>query len=301
MTARSVSMAAPFRWLMKAVDAGRKQPRALFGGFALLLAIGMIPSVVQLVAQAAFPASTGLLLAVYGLVIGLSLVLLPPLSGAAFRLMHDCETGRPAQATDLFNGYRDRAFAIRMILTSLLMMLGYVAVLTLLFTVVPGKEFFTEMLLRAAATPPGGQPDMTNMPSLPPSFLLWLLAATALMVVLANAYMLAFAQAALGGHGPLDSVGGGFVGTARNLLPLVGFFLVAMIVGFVLILIFAVVVALVAGLLGMISPLLAMAVLVPLYLALMLVMYVVMFGFYYQAWREMFGEPAAMPADALEV
>lgn len=299
MTARSVSMAAPFRWLMKALDAGRRQPRALFGGFALLLAVGMVPSVLQLAAQALLPASPGLLMVIYGAVIGLSLVLMPPLSGAAFRLLHDCEAGRPAAATDIFNGYRDRAFAVRMVLTSLLMLLAYLVVILLLFTVVPGKEFFSELFVRAAATPPGGQPDMTGMPPLPPSFLLWLLAASALAVVLGNAYMLAFAQAAMAGQGPLGAVGSGVAGTLRNLLPLVGFFIVAMVVGFVLVLIFAVLVGLVAALLGVVSPVLAMAVIAPIYLAVMLVMYVVMFGFFYHAWRDIFGEPA-VPADALE-
>lgn len=300
MTARSVSMAAPFRWLMKALDAGRRQPRALFGGFALLLAVGMVPTVLQLVAQALFPSSPGLLMVVYGAVIGLSLVLMPPLSGAAFRLLHDCETGRPAAATDIFNGYRDRAFAVRMVLTAMLLLLAYLAVFALLFTVVPGKEFFTELFARAAATPPGGQPDMTGMPPLPPSFLLWLLAASAFLVVLGNAYMLAFAHAAMAGHGALGAVGGGLAATLRNLLPLVGFFLVAMVVGFVLVMIFAVVVGLVVTVLSLVSPVLAMVVIAPLYLALMLVAYVVMFGFYYHGWREIFGEPAEAPLDALE-
>jgi hypothetical protein len=293
-------MAAPFRWLMKALDAGRRQPRALFGGFALLLAVGMIPSVLQMAAQALFPDSPGALMVAYGLVIGLSLVLMPPLTGAAFRLLHDCETGRPAAATDIFNGYRDRGFAARMVLTSLLVMLSYVAVFLLLFTVVPGKEFFAELFMRAASTPPGGQPDMAGMPPLPPSFLLWLLAAAALLVVLGNAYMLAFAQAAMAGHGPLAAVGSGLAGTLRNLLPLVGFFLAAMVVGFVLLLMLALVLGVVAGLLGMLSPVLALVVVLPVYLGLMLVMYVVMFGFYYHGWREIFGEPAAAPADALE-
>ena len=300
MTARSVSMAAPFRWFMKALDAGRRQPRALFGGFALLLAVGMVPSVLQLAAQAVFPASPGALMVAYGAVIGLSLVLMPPLSGAAFRLLHDCETGRPAAATDLFNGYRDREFAVRMVMTALLLMAAYLAVFALLFTVVPGKEFFSELFARAAATPPGGQPDMTGMPPLPPSFLLWLLAASAFLVVLGNAYMLAFAHAAMAGQGAVGAVGGGLAATLRNLLPLVGFFIVAMIVGFVLLLVFALVVGLVAGLLGLVSPVLAMAVVVPLYLMLMLVLYVVMFGFYYHAWREIFGEVADGPVDALE-
>ena len=298
MTARSVTMAAPFRWLMKAFDVGRRQPKALFGGFALLLAVGLVPSVLQALAQALAPGAMGV---VYALVIGVSLVLVPPLSGAAFRLMHDCETGRPVAATDLFNGYRDREFAVRMILTSLLFMLAYVAVLALLITVVPGKEFFAEMLARFAAAAPGVEPDLTNLPPLPPSFLLWLLAAAGLAVVLGSAYMLAFAQAALAGHGPAAALAGGLVATLRNLLPLVGFFLVASIVGFFALLLVALVLGVIGGVLGLVSPLLAMLVVMPVYLGLVLVLYVVMFGFYYHAWREIFGEPVAMPVDTLAV
>ncbi|GAB2500277.1 hypothetical protein [Arenimonas alkanexedens] len=300
MSARSISMAAPFRWLMKAVDVGRRQPRALFGGFALMLAVGMIPSVVQLLAQAALPSSPGALMVVYGLTIGLSLVLLPPLSGAAFRLLHDCESGRPVAASDLFNGYRDRAFAVRMILTSALLMLGYMVMLVLLFTVVPGKEFFAELFARALVTPPGATMDVAGMPPLPPSFLLWLLVAFGVVIVLSHVYMLAFAQASLGGRDPLAAVGSGLGATVRNLLPLVGVSLAVAMIGFALVLILGVVLGLVVVLLSAVSPALAMVVVLPVYLLVILLIYVLIFGFYYHAWRDIFGEPAALPADALE-
>jgi uncharacterized protein YjeT (DUF2065 family) len=117
---------------------------------------------------------------------------------------------------------------------------------------------------------------------------------------LGNAYMLAFAQASLGGHGPAASLGSAFSATLRNLLPLVGFFLVAAIVGFVLLMIFGVLAGLFAMMLGMVSQALAVAVMIPLYLGLVLLLQVVMYGFYYHAWREIFGEPASLPADALE-
>ena len=52
--------------------------------------------------------------------------------------------------------------------------------------------------------------------------------------------------------------------------------------------------------LGMVSQALAVVVVIPLYLGLVLVLQVVMYGFYYHAWRELFGQPAVTPADALE-
>ena len=113
--------------------------------------------------------------------------------------------------------------------------------------------------------------------------------------------MLAYAQAALGGHGPVAAVGSGLAATLRNLLPLVGFFLVASVVGFFALLLVALVLGVVGGVLGLVSPLLAILLVIPVYLGLVLVLYVVMFGFYYHGWREIFGEPAAAPADTLAV
>lgn len=299
MTARTVSMGAPFRWLMKAVDVGRRNPRALFGGFSLLILVGLVPSVVQLGLQAALADSPQLMMSLYLLVVLASLVLMPPLTGGAIRLLHACEAGQPASATDVFSGYSDRAFAVRMILTALLLLLVYLVVFGLLFVVMPGKEFMVELFARSLATPPGGQPDMSNMPAFPPSFLLWMLGASAVMLVLTHGYLLAFTHAALAGHGPFDAVLQGFKATFKNVLPFIGFTLVAMIVGFVAMLVVALVIGLLAGVLMLASPVLAGVVLLPIYLGFVLVMYVVMFGFYYHGWREIFGEPAVDPTDAI--
>lgn len=298
MTSRTVSMGAPFRWLMKAVDVGRRNPRALFGGFALLMLVALIPSVVQMVAQSLLAESPQLVLAVYLVTILASLVIMPPLTGSAFRLLHACETGQPAAASDIFDGYRDGGFALRMVLTAVLVTLAYLVLAGLLYVVMPGKEFMIELFSRSMATPPGGQPDMSGMPPFPPSFLLWMLGAFAVLLVLTHAYLLAFGQAALAGQGPADSVLAGFKATLRNVLPFLGFTLVAMVVGFVLVLILAIVVGLFAAVLMAVSPVLAGVVLLPVYLGLMLVMYVVMFGFYYHGWREIFDEPTVEPADA---
>lgn len=299
MTARTVSMGAPFRWLMKAVDVGRRNPGALFGGFAIVLLVGLVPSLLQYGLQLALADSPQLMMALYLLVLLASIVLMPPLTGGALRLLHACESGQPASATDVLSGYGDRAFAVRMILTALLLMLVYVVMFGLLFAVMPGKEFMVELVSRSMATPPGGQPDLTGMPDLPPAFLLWMLGAGAVVLVLSHAYLLACSHAALGGHGALESVVQGFKGTLRNLLPLLGFTLAMCVVGFVAILLLAVVIAMLAGLLMLVSPVLAGVVLLPVYLGLMLVLYVVMFGFYYHGWREIFGEPAADPMDAI--
>lgn len=301
MTARSVSMGAPFRWLMKALDVGRKNPKALFLGFFLMLLVGLVPGGMQIAGQAVFPPASGALMAIYGLSFVLSLLLLPPLVGAAFNLLHACERGQPASATDIFDGYRDLSFAVRMWLTMVLVMLMYVVALGLLFALLPGKEFFVELMVRAAATPPGGQPDMTGMPAFPPSFLLWLLGAMFVVVVLSNVYMLAYARAALNQCGPVQSLLDGFAGTLRNLLPFILIAIVVVIVGFVLLMILGLVAGLAIGLLAALSPVLAAAIGLPIYIGLMLMLYVLAFGYYYHAWQEIFGEPAAAPEDSIAV
>jgi len=296
-------MGAPFRWLMKAVDVGRRNPRALFGGFALLLVVGLVPSVVQLVSQFALADAPVLMWSVYGLSVLASLVLLPPVMGAAIRLLHRCETGQPAAASDLFDGYRDTAFAVRMVLTALLMMAIYLAVFVALYLLLPGKEFFVEAMMRSMAAPPGGQPDMTGMPELDPSvlpmMLLWVLGMMAAIFAMTHAYMLAFTHAALGGYGPAAAVSAGFKAMLKNVFPLLGFTLAVMVVGFLLTLILVLVIAVLATVLALVHPVLAGVVIVPVYLLVALATYVVMFGFYYHGWREIFGEMAADPMDAI--
>jgi hypothetical protein len=301
MTVKSVSMGAPFAWFMKALDVGGKNPKALFGGFLILLLVGVLPSLVQLGIEHGLNPSLDVLLTVYGVVMLVSLLLMPPITGSALRLMQNCEMGRPASALDVLDGYRDGGFAVRMILTSLVLLACYVVVFALLWLLMPGKEFMIELFARSAATPPGGQPDMSGMPPFPPSFLLWLLGAFALLMVLTHVYLLAFAQAALGGQGPLAATAQGFMAVLRNVLPFVGFTLVAVIVGMVLLFIVALVLGVVIALLAAASPVLAIAIGAPVYVVVMLGMYVVMFGFYYRAWRDIFGEAAVPPpvADAI--
>ena len=303
MTARTVSFGAPFGWLMKAVDVGRRNPRALFGGFALLLVVGLVPSAVQMGSQYAFAGTPSLMWTVYGLATVVSLVMMPPLVGAAIRLLHRCETGQPASALDLFDGYRDTGFAVRMVLTALLMMAVYLLMFGLLYVFLPGKEFFVEAFARSMATPPGGQPDMTGMPELAPSMvpmlLVWMLGMMVVVFVLTHTYMLTITQAALTGDGPVAAVAAGFTATVKNVLPLLGFTLAMLVVSFVVMLVLVLLMALLGAVLAMVNPILAGAVLLPIYLAVALVVYVVMFGFYYHGWRDIFGETAADPLDAI--
>jgi hypothetical protein len=288
---------------MKAIDVGRRNPGALFGAFAIVLLVGLVPSGLQMVLQATLTGQPVLMWSLYALVMLASLLVMPPLMGGAIRVLHACESGQPVSALDVLQGYRDTSFAVRMVLTSLLLLLVSVVVIGLLFALLPGKELFVELFARSMSVPPGGQPDMSGLPEFDPSSLpwifLWFVGAAMAVFTLMHAQFLAYSHAALGGHGPVDAVAAGFVGTLKNALPLTGFTLAMLVIGFVLIMIVAVVVGLLAVALTLVGPVVAGVVLVPIYLVVMLLMYVVMFGFYYHGWREIFGEMAADPMDAI--
>jgi hypothetical protein len=295
-------MGTPFRWLMKAVDVGRRNPRALFGGFAILMLISLVPTVVQMVLQSALADSPGLMWSLYALVVLASMVAMPPITGAAIRLLHACETGQPAAALDVFNGYRDGAFALRMVLTALLLLLFSVVVMGVLYTLLPAKEFIIEAFSRSMATPPGGQPDMTGLdfdPASLPWLFLWMVGAMAAIFTAMHVQLLATTHAALSGQGPVDSLLSGLQGTLKNVLPLTGFTVSMLVIGFVAMLVLALVLGLLAVVLTLASPVLAGVVLVPAYLLAVLIVLVVLYGFYYHAWREIFGETAADPLDAI--
>ncbi|HEX5757240.1 MAG TPA: hypothetical protein VFY12_12940 [Arenimonas sp.] len=287
MKIAQVGMASPFRWLQRALDVGRRHPQALFGGFAIFLVIALLPTLLQLGLQLGLGLGPEALLAVNGLTLLLSVFLLPPLFGGAFRLLHACESGQAPSALDVLAPYREPQTALRLVLTALLIVLLYALAFGLLM-LLPGGGFFADVMRIAATTPPGAQPDVSGLVA-PPSLLLWLLAAVFIAIVLGNAYMLAFAQAALGGRGPLLAVSEGLWASLKNLLPFIAVFIAVVLGGFVLALLLVLVAAAVLGVLGMISPVLAALVGVPLYFGLLLLIYVVMFGYYYHAWREIFG------------
>ena len=302
MTARTVSLGTPFRWLMKAVDVGRRNPRALFGGFAILMVISLVPTVVQMVVQALLADSPVVMWSLYALVMLAGILAMPPLTGAAIRLLHACETGQPASALDVFNGYRDSAFAVRMVLTSLLMFAFYVVLMGLLYLVMPAKEMIIEVFARSMAAPPGGQPDMSGLdfdPSSLPWLFLWFVGAMAAIFTAMHVQMLTTTHAAMSGQGPVDSLYSGLLGTFKNELPLTAFTLAMLVIAFVAMMVLALVLGLLAVVLTLVSPVLAGVVLLPAYLAAVLIAMIVLYGFYYHAWREIFGESAADPMDAI--
>ena len=308
MSIRTVGMVAPFRWLMKALDVGGRNPRAVFGAIALMLAVVIAMSLGQMAMQAAAHASTNALIAVYVVVSLISWVLMPPLFGGVFRVLDAADRGAPTRAAEVFDTFSRGNGARRMILTAMSYSLFYVGFLALV-AMTPVGQFYREYFAIAMSMPPGGEPDTAAILALfgraPAGLLLWSLLIALALTVWTHAYMFGIAHAALRDEGVAGSVTAGAMAALRNFLPLLGFVLALAIGGFVVVLLLGVVLGLLIGGLSLISPVLGILVMLPVLVLLMLGIYALLFGFYYHGWREVFGagSPPAptAPQDVVEV
>ena len=286
MTVKSISFGAPFAWLTASVESLRKDPAVLFRATALLLAVVMGPVVIHhFLLRAIQPISLGTSLAIQAVFMLYSVLVVPPVAGGYFRILHLREHGQPVSATDVFAMFHEPGAAKRMIATALIFTALYVVLFIAMYYAT--GVYLAEVLKIAAATPPGKPPEF---PPPPNGFLAWCLAFGFAGLILMTALTLASIQVALGSRSPIEAVGDAFAATLRNFGAFFLFY-VAMFFAFMLfVLIFGLLVGIVAFVLGHISPILMMIVLVPVYLGLVLVMYAVMFGFNYQAWRGTIGD-----------
>ena len=292
MSPTTVGMSAPFRWLRKSLDVGRRDPKALFGAIAFVILVVVAITMVQMFLQvAAQPSMTGLMVVVAVMTL-VNWVALPPLLGGLFRVIDATDRGVPVVASDVFNAYAKGHGGKRLILTSLVYSLIYLALAALLL-LTPIGQFFREYFSIALATPVGGEPDIAAIEALfantSPATFLWLPVLAIVMVTWMHAQMLAMATAALRDVDVPTAVVAGALAALRNFLPLLGFMLVLVVVGLFGGFLLALLLGLLLGLLAMASPILMVVVLVPLMILVMLGVYALMFAFYYHGWCEIFG------------
>jgi hypothetical protein len=299
MSTQAMGPMAGFDWLKKAINLGRNNPKAVFGGAALLmLAIAgamIVVVLLQLLSSAVFtPGSSGTMV-VMGLTMLSVLLVMAVLSAGYLRLVDAVESGRPASATDVFHAFGDGAVAWRMIgFLVLLTLLNYAVVIGLLVLLAGDLVDWYVQTLRV--TVGGGAPDVTGLPD-GIGFAYAVMLAVGLVFYAIQA--IGMGQVALRGRGVFAALGDGFAGTVKNLLPLlmllVAYLLlcvVALLVVFALVMLFT--------LLIKVSPWLALLA-VPLYLAALLAIVVVAFGVMYALWRDVCGggNIAAAPGDAM--
>lgn len=301
MSPNAVGVAAPFRWLGKAFDVGRRNPKALFGALALVMAVVFALSLLQMLMQAGTGGSVTALAAVMAVSTVIGWLVTPLLFGGVFRVLDAVERGQPVRASDVFNAFGPGQGRQRLVLTNLVFSLAYLALLAL-FLLTPLGQFFREYFAIVLATPVGGEPDQAALLALmqgtSPGAFLWLPVLVMLVGAWMHASMLGLATAALCEASVAECVVAGLLAMLRNVLPLLVISVVVTFVGFLLAFVLALLLGLLVGLLSMISPLLGMAVMLPALGLLAIAIYALMFGFYYHGWREIFGEADAAPPSA---
>lgn len=289
MTTRTMGPAAGWRWLMTAVNLGGGNPRAIFGGAALVLLLVFVTAVVLSLASAlAGPATAGGQMLLSVVVSVPLLVLMAGLLVGYLRLVDNVENGRPATATLVLAGFSDRAAWMRsVVLLLVLALLQYVLIAGTVMLVAPEvADWYVANL---------GAPEPTA--TLPPGFGRAFALTMVVSVLLYAAQALGLGQVALRGHGVGQALADGATGAIRNVLPLVLLLLVGLVAMFVIALVVAVLAMVFAALgggsgAGMVV---GMVIGVPVYLLLLLAMIVVSVGVMYAMWRDICGEPGAAP------
>lgn len=295
MTTRALGPGAGWGWLKQAINLGSHNPKAIFGGAALLLLAALVPTCVQLIVQQGLGMTEpGVMMVLVGFSLLYSLLLMPPLIAGFLRVIHAAESNAPTRPTAIFSVFGPGGGALRMIGLVLVFLVVVVAVFAAIGAAF-GGEFFAGiatamMALQTAA--PGSTPALPQMPDGFGAFLGLML----LVGVFLNAvYAIAVGQVALTPRGVLGAVGDGFLGTLKNVLPLLVLLVIAIVLGLVFMLLVMLLVMLLAFIGALVHPSLAVALAAPVYLGAMLVAYVVMFGVMYFMWREVCGDAVAPP------
>jgi hypothetical protein len=284
MTVNTVSLGTPYRWLGEAFAACRAHTRVLLGAASLLVLVSLLPSLLQLLIEAALQPSLPARLVLQAVFLLIGLVLLPPVTGGFYRLLHALDQGQAATPGDVFAVFRDGATARRLIVTNLLFVLATIVVVVGLALAFGGTALVDYLRALSAL-----QPGATTLPAFPSGLFSLLSVLAILAMVITTAQQLAAVQVALSERTPLAAAGDGLLVALRNIGAWLLFYLPLAVLGFVAMVVVALVVGLVGVMLSAVSPTMAGIVLVPVFLLLMLVMYALLFSFYYRAWRDTLG------------
>jgi hypothetical protein len=274
---------AGFRWLMKAINLGRNNPKAVFGAAALSMLLMLVPSLLTVPLQMTGTQGAGRMAAAIAISMLFGL-LLAPLYGGLLSIIDAAERGRPARATDVFAPYRAGGGAVRMIGFALGMLVVYAAIVAIVLGVVGTGiiHWYTEVLAAQAA-------KSTTMPALPAGFGTAVALFAVFWLLVMGVYAVGFGQVALAGRSPLAALKDGFVGSIKNLLPLL-MLVVGLFVAWIAVALAVIVLVGIAALLAkLVGAWVLFVVAVPVYIALILALYVVMFGVMYFMWRDVCG------------
>lgn len=301
-TTRSMNAMAGFDWLKRGINLGRNNPKAIFGGAALLLlamvVLAIAVGLLQVLLQSMLTPGIG------GSMVIMALTALPLLLAMAvlmtgyLRLVHAVESGRPARATDVFRAFSETGVAWRMFgFMVVLTVIQYALMIGVLMVVAAEAISWYMQMMQAAAS--GTPPAITGLPD-------GIGLAYAVMVVIGLAFYavqsIGLGQIALHGRRVFPALADGFAGAVKNVLPLL-MLLVAFVLLFVVAMVVVFLLAMLFAMLSKVAFWLVVVLAVPLYLAALLAIVVISFGVMYALWRDVCGDGgddvAEAPADAL--
>ncbi len=292
MQMRAMGPGAGWRWMMQGINLGRNNPKAIFGGAALLLVVALIPTVVQLIAQVGLKmTSVTAMLGLAGFSLLFSLLVMPPVLGGFLRVIDASENGRDTQATAIFDTFKAGQGAPRMIALAILLTVIAIAVFGAIFAVFgPGIVSWYMQVLTAQAA---GGATPASLPELPSGFGTVVGLSILFGLFVQGAYAVAFGQIALTDRGVGGALSDGLVGALKNLLPLLVLLVIWLVFALVLVLVVGLLVALLGVIGALIHPAMAVILAAPVYLAFILILYVVIFGVMYHVWRDVAGGESA--------
>lgn len=298
MDIRALEASAGLGWLKNGVNLGRNNPKAIFGGAAMMLGSIMVPVfvivIVAATAGAAGVGPVGLYVIMITLMLAMMLLLIALMVGF-LRLIDNVENGRAARARDVFSGIRDRGAMLRALGFMIVLMLAQNLLLVLLISLL-APDFGSWYLQTLQGSMHGvAQPPPTELPA---GFALGTSMAWVLALFSYAVQAVGLGQIALRDRGVFGALADGVIGAAKNLLPLLVMLLVLIAVGIVAVIVLFLVVMVVVLLAKFVGAWLAVVIAVPLYIALLLVLYVVSFGVMYAMWRGIMGDTDASVADA---
>ena len=305
MTVRWAGFAAPFRWLVSAVDVGRHQPGVVIAAALVLAAAQTVPGLFsQLLTATGLPPGVSMGVSqAFGMLV--SLLVFPVLLGGFYRILDGADRGTPVRFGLLGEGFGDGSMR-RLVVTQLLVILSFLLVLAVMIAVIfasIGADGFQALAAwfqqvaamqaeQAAGTasiappaPPGGMGMMAAV----------FLAFMPLFILLGFGGSVAIAEAALRGSGARDAFSLGMRAAFTNAASLLVMVLVLMLPVTLLMALVAFVVTAIAGVLGLVSPALAGIVAVLLFLPLTALFLAWLYAFSLQAWRSICGGDAGMP------
>lgn len=295
MTTRMNGPGAGWSWLLRGINLGRSNPKAIFGAVALVMLVVLLPSGIQLLLQYVVKPRPQAMLAVMGAAMIVIMVLSPLLFGGVLRVIDAAEHRRPTAAMAVFSAFRNGPDAWRLIGFGLLVSLIYIGVFVAVLAIL-GDGFlgwYWHVLTAAQSAPlsPGSIPAMPAPEHFALSFAIAVLAG----MFLGGVYAIGFGQIALGERGIGGALADGVSGTVKNLLPIL-VLVVSSLLGLIVLTLLVVLVGALIGIAAhLLHPALVLVLLLPVYFAMMLVIYVVMFGTMYAMWRDVCAQRSEVP------